>query len=221
MNMSPAEKWPPGEAAVRALNAGNDLLLMPPDIAKATEGIIAGLKDGSLPRARLVQAVTRILTLKLRAAGKPQPELSTLNTPDHQQAVLAADRASITVLKGKCTGPLITAPATVTASDGRETARANLVRALQAAGVKVQAAGGKTIHLVGYGDKTTALDPNAAVTVMMDTPYLMANARTPTVIATYSSSALSMTALADVLAGRSKPTGRSPVAVPGLPRSAC
>ena len=32
MNMAPAMKWPAGEAAVRALNAGNDMLLMPPDI---------------------------------------------------------------------------------------------------------------------------------------------------------------------------------------------
>jgi beta-N-acetylhexosaminidase len=30
LNMAPAQKWAPGEAAVRALLAGNDLLLMPP-----------------------------------------------------------------------------------------------------------------------------------------------------------------------------------------------
>ena len=27
MNMEPAQQWPPAEAAVRALNAGNDILL--------------------------------------------------------------------------------------------------------------------------------------------------------------------------------------------------
>jgi beta-N-acetylhexosaminidase len=221
MNMSPAMKWPPGEAAVRALNAGNDMLLMPPDIAKARDGIVAALRNGSLPRARLVEAVTRILTLKFTRAGKPQPALSTLNAAEHQRAVLAADAASITVLRGKCSGPLVSGPVTVTASGGRETARTTLVRALQAAGVTVQSAGGTVVHLVGYGDQTTDLSQGAAVTVMMDTPYLLGEARSPTLIATYSSSALSLTALANVLAGKAKAPGRSPVAVNGLPRSAC
>jgi beta-N-acetylhexosaminidase len=223
MNMAPAMTWPPGEAAVRALNAGNDMLLMPPDIAKARDGILAGLRDGSLPRARLVEAVTRILALKFARAGRPQPALSTLNSPEHQKAVLAADAASVTVLRGTCSGPLVSGPVTVTASGGRETARATLIKALQAAGmtVTVQPAGGTVVHLVGYGDDTTDLSPDAAVTVMMDTPYLLAQARSPTLIATYSSSALSMTALADVLAGKAQAPGRSPVAVNGLPRSAC
>ena len=35
LNMAPAKRWPAGEAAVRALVAGNDLLLMPPDLAAA------------------------------------------------------------------------------------------------------------------------------------------------------------------------------------------
>jgi beta-N-acetylhexosaminidase len=225
MNMSPAMKWPPGEAAVRALNAGNDMLLMPPDIAKARDGIVAGVKDGSLPRARLVEAVTRILTLKVRNAAKTQPALSTLNAPDHQKAVLAADAASITVLRGKCSGLLLTGPVTVTASHGRDVARTGLVRALQAAGVKVQAAGGTIVHLVGYGDQPSDLEPalgsSAAVTVMMDAPYLLSSAKSPTLIATYSSSPLSLTALAHVLTGKAKAPGRSPVAVTGLPRSAC
>jgi beta-N-acetylhexosaminidase len=56
---------------------------------------------------------------------------------------------------------------------------------------------------------------------MMDTPYLLAKAKSGTLLATYSSSPLSLNALAAVLAGKAKATGRSPVAVPGLPRTAC
>jgi len=74
---------------------------------------------------------------------------------------------------------------------------------------------------VGYGDQAKDLNRDAAVTVMMDTPNLLSAARSATLIATYSSSALSLTALADVLAGRAKATGRSPVPVAGLPRTAC
>jgi len=221
MNMAPAMKWPAGQAAVKALNAGNDILLMPPDIAGARDGILAALKDGSLKRDRLVEAVTRILTLKFRHADAAQNDLSTLGSPEHEQAVLAADAASITVLRGKCSGPLVTGPVTVTASDGREVARSSLVKALQAAGVQVVAANGTIIHLVGYGDSQVDLRAEAAVTVIMDTPYLLAASASPTLIATYSSSRLSLTALANVLAGKASAPGRSPVAVTGLPRSAC
>jgi beta-N-acetylhexosaminidase len=221
MNMAPAMKWPAGEAAVKALNAGNDILLMPPDIAGARDGILAALEDGSLKRKRLIEAVTRILTLKFRHAGAAQPELSTVGSPEHQQAVLAAAAASITLLRGKCSGPLVTGPVTVTASDGRELARVTLVKALQAAGVQVFSANGTIVHLVGYGDRTVDLSSDAAVTVEMDTPYLLAAARSSTLIATYSSSRLSLTALADVLAGNAPAPGRSPVAVSGLPRRAC
>jgi beta-N-acetylhexosaminidase len=221
MNMPPAMKWPPGEAAVRALNAGNDMLLMPPDIGAARDGILAALKGGTLKKERLVEAVTRILTLKFRTAAKTPPQLSVVASPEHEKAVGALDAASITVLKGPCSGALLTGPVTVTSSGGREVARVNLVRALQAQGFKVQAAGGTKIHLVGYGDKSTDLDPAARVTVMMDTPYLLASAKTPVLMATYSSSKLSLTALAAVLAGKAKAPGKSPVAVPGLPRTAC
>ena len=46
-----AMTWPPGEAAVRALNAGNDLLLKPPDITAARVGILAALATEDMNRA--------------------------------------------------------------------------------------------------------------------------------------------------------------------------
>jgi beta-N-acetylhexosaminidase len=221
MNMAPAMKWSPGEAAVRALNAGNDLLLMPPDVAGARDGVLAALKDGSLPRARLVEAVTRVLTLKFRTAGRPQPPLTTLRSPDHERIVYRAAAASITVVRGRCSGPLISGPVTVTASGGREVARVTLVKALQGAGVEVRASGGKVVHLIGYGDRLTDLSLDAEVTVVMDKPDLLTSARSPTLIATYSSGPLSLSALSNVLAGKAKAPGRSPVRIGTLPRSAC
>ncbi|MEV6306790.1 glycoside hydrolase family 3 N-terminal domain-containing protein [Actinoplanes sp. NPDC051861] len=221
MNMEPARKWPAGEAAVRALNAGNDMLLMPPDITGARDGILTGLRTGTLKRERLTEAVTRILTLKFRSAHTVQPELSTVGSEENARAVAALDAASITVLRGRCSGALASGPVTVSASGSREAARVNLVRALQAAGMTVQAAGGAVVHLVGYGDRQIDLDDSAAITVMMDSPGLLAASRSPTLIATYSSSKLSMAALAAVIAGKASAPGKSPVAVGKLPRSAC
>nr|BFE75606.1 hypothetical protein GCM10020092_089070 [Actinoplanes digitatis] len=130
----------------------------------------------------------------------PRPELSTVGSDAHQTVVYDAAAAAVTIFRGPCTGPLVSGPVTVSASGGREAARVGLVKALQAAGVRVQAAGGTVVHLVGYGDRQTDLSMDAAVTVMMDTPYLLAGSRSPTLLATYSSSPLSLTALANVLA---------------------
>ncbi|WP_428966825.1 glycoside hydrolase family 3 protein [Micromonospora fluostatini] len=221
MNMAPAQKWSPGEAAVRALTAGNDLILMPPNVTKAYDGLLAALRDGSLPRDRLVEAATRVLTMKFRLADRPAPALDTLNAPAHRQAAEKLATAAVTVLRGPCGPAPVLGPVTVTSSGGRDGTRRVLTEALTAAGVEVVPRGGRVVHLVGYGDGTGDLRSGAAVTVAMDTPYLLARATSPVLLATYSSSRASMTGLARVLAGKAEPTGRSPVKVAGLPATTC
>lgn len=221
LNMAPAQRWSPAEAAVRALLAGNDVLLMPPDLSGAYEGLLTALRDGTLPREHLVAAVTRIVTVKLALAGGVQPDLATLASEEHQAAVAPLAAAAVTVLRGACTGPLVTGPVTVTAAGGRDVARSRLVEALTAAGIDVVDAGGAVIHLVGYGDDPSDLRREAEVTVAMDMPYLLEESDSQVLIATYSSSRLSLAALADVLAGSAPATGRSPVPLRGLPPSAC
>ncbi|MET7748741.1 glycoside hydrolase family 3 N-terminal domain-containing protein [Micromonospora sp. NPDC005367] len=221
MNMEPAKRWSPGEAAVRALKAGNDLILMTPNVSKAYDGLLAALRDGSLPRARLVDAATRVLTMKFRLAGTTAPDMSTLNDPEHRKAADALAAAAVTVLRGSCDTAPIHGPVTVTSSDGRDKTRALLTEALTAAGVRVVPSGGTVVHLVGYGDGTGDLRADAAVTVAMDTPYVLAKAKSPTLLATYSSSRAAMNGLAAVLAGKARPGGRSPVKVAGLPATTC
>ena len=221
MNMAPAKRWPAGEAAVRALNAGNDILLMPDKLPDAYNGLLSGLRVGDLSRARLVEAVTRVLTLKFElAAGKPAPGMSTVGSAAHRAAAARLAAAAVTQLRGTCGAP-VRGPVQVTAASGRDTARGWLVDALRAAGVKVVTNGGTVVHLVGYGDEPGDLRKGAAVTVAMDTPYLLSKSDSPVLLATYSSSQPSMAGLAAVLAGKAPATGRSPVAVAGLPRSSC
>ncbi|MFC4150514.1 glycoside hydrolase family 3 protein [Micromonospora mangrovi] len=220
MNMPPAKRWSPGEAAVRALTAGNDLILMTPNVGQAYDGLLAALRDGSLPRTRLVEAATRVLTMKFKLADRPAPGMSTLNSAEHRKAAADLAAAAVTQLRGTCGAP-VRGPVTVTASAGRDRTRAALTEALTAAGVKVVPSGGTVVHLVGYGDGAKDLRADAAVTVAMDTPYVLADAKSPTLLATYSSGRASMTALADVLAGKSRPGGRSPVPVTGLPATTC
>jgi beta-N-acetylhexosaminidase len=163
-----------------------------------------------------------VLTLKLTVARAPRPaEVSAVGGDAQQSAARAVAAAGITVLRGSCTAPLVHGSVTVTASGGRGQAVTWLTEALTAAGVTVTDHGGTVVHLVGYGDTAADLSSAAAVTVAMDTPYILANATSATRIATYSSSQASMIGLAAVLTGKAKPTGRSPVDVRGLPRAAC
>lgn len=218
LNMAPAMAWPAGEAAVRALLAGNDLLLMPPDLAAARQGLLDALASGRLPRARLVDAVTRIATLRYRLAGAARTSGSA---PADRDAASTAAAAAVTVLRGACTAALVQGPVRITASDGFDRPAAWLADELRRRGVQVSDSGGSLVRLVGYGDGSDQLVPGAAVTVAMDTPYVLAAADSPALLATYSSTEPALRAAAAVIAGRATAVGRSPVAVAGLPPTAC
>ncbi len=58
------EKYGDAEVAVRAVLAGADVLLMPPDMPKAYGAVLAAVKSGRISAARLDASVTRILRLK-------------------------------------------------------------------------------------------------------------------------------------------------------------
>ena len=53
-----------GEAAVLALKAGVDMVLMPMDLQAAFDGVMAALEDGTLTQARIDESVLRILAVK-------------------------------------------------------------------------------------------------------------------------------------------------------------
>lgn len=61
-----------GEAAIMALEAGCDILLMPYDYREAFDGIIGAVKSGRISEARIDQSVKRIMKLKERYAMRAQ-----------------------------------------------------------------------------------------------------------------------------------------------------
>lgn len=56
----------PGDAAVRAVKAGIDVILDSPDSAAAAAAIVAAVKSGDIPRERVEQSARRILEAKAR-----------------------------------------------------------------------------------------------------------------------------------------------------------
>lgn len=57
-------KYGPEEAAVRAVVAGADMLLMPRDLGRAYNAVLAAVRSGRISQGRLDDAVTRILRMK-------------------------------------------------------------------------------------------------------------------------------------------------------------
>ncbi|WP_239153195.1 glycoside hydrolase family 3 protein [Virgisporangium aliadipatigenens] len=213
MNMEPAKKYSPGEAAVKALLAGNDLLLMPPNLQQAHKGLLDALKSGALPRERLKEAATRVLTLRYKLAAHSRPDMSTLDSAADRAAAQAVAAAGITVYKGQCTVSASTG-VTIVADAKWAQSRQWLTEALAAQGIPVKESGGKRVRLIGYGEGSSAVGP-ADITVAMDTPFVLQNAQ-GALVATFSGGQASMIGLAAVLAGKQKPTGQAPVPVTGL-----
>jgi beta-N-acetylhexosaminidase len=59
--------YSPGEAAVRAVAAGNDVILHSPDDRAAFEAVVDAVKAGRIPEAQINASVERILNAKARA----------------------------------------------------------------------------------------------------------------------------------------------------------
>jgi beta-N-acetylhexosaminidase len=59
-----AQLYKPGEAAVRAIKAGNDVILHSPDDAAAFAAIKAAVQSGEIPQAQLDASVERVLRAK-------------------------------------------------------------------------------------------------------------------------------------------------------------
>lgn len=62
-------QYTPGEAALQALQAGCDLLLMPESLTEAFEAVEEAVREGTIPEARLDESVARILRFKQQYAG--------------------------------------------------------------------------------------------------------------------------------------------------------
>lgn len=217
----------PGEAAVSALLAGADVLLMPPDPAAAVSAIETAVVDGRLPRERLEEAAARtVATLRTHHRDRPDPDVLG-SAGDLARRVAAA---AVTQLTGECGQPLVGEAARV--EGGTATDRAVLAEELRAAGVTAGDAvgGGTVVRLVGgptyqagspgQGEQQGGPAGDGAVVVALDVPYPLAEAPkhgATATLATFGRGRASLAALASVLAGEQPAPGRLPVAVGKLP----
>jgi beta-N-acetylhexosaminidase len=122
MNMGAiADHFGPVDAAIRAVKAGADILLMPVGIEAVANGIYDAVASGDISEDRLEQSVERILILKLnRGVVKAEVEksldekvanaLRVVGSAEHIAVEKEAAEKSITLIKNDSVLPLSVSP---------------------------------------------------------------------------------------------------------------
>ncbi len=95
----------PGEAAVRAVKAGIDVILDSPDSAAAAAAIVSAVKAGEVPRARVEESARRILEAKVRLGLHRTRTVNLETAPltvggrNHDAVARTVSERSITLIK--------------------------------------------------------------------------------------------------------------------------
>ncbi|WP_144018917.1 glycoside hydrolase family 3 N-terminal domain-containing protein [Demequina sp. NBRC 110056] len=201
MNMGAIQETSePGVASARALAAGADIILLPPDPRAARDAIVAAVESGDVPRERLDEAAARAITLaRWQESFAPSPEPS-----EGYASALAA--AGATVAAKDCEAPFVSG--SVSISGGFDADRAALAAALEERGVAI-GTGGTAVVLMG-GD---AASGSGDVVVAMGGPWGLSASTADVYVGLYGRSADALAGLADVLTGAVAPGGEWPVEV--------
>jgi beta-N-acetylhexosaminidase len=87
------KQFPGGEAAVRALEAGVDVLLMPSDPDEVVKAVLAAVRQGRLTEKRITESVARILAAKARVGLHKSKLVDLEQIPETIEATELADHA--------------------------------------------------------------------------------------------------------------------------------
>jgi beta-N-acetylhexosaminidase len=214
--------------AVRAINAGADQLLMPPRLSVSYRAVLRAVRDGTIPRRRLDEAVGRILRLKEQrglfrgtTADPARADAAIGSAANRATAQQIADRAVTLVRNDGGLLPLRDRRVYVT-GPGSDVLTEALRRAGVATSPSLSQADVAVLTTMNAGSSTAArvqaLGGKPVVVAALGRPYDLDRAgRAKATLATYSSSRVALRALAKVLAGTVNPTGRLPVQAGGKP----
>jgi beta-N-acetylhexosaminidase len=245
------DKYGDAEVAVRALLAGVDQLLMPPDMDTAYDAVVAAVKSGRISQQVLNDHVRRVLELKYEKGLVANPYVDTsavdsvVGTPDHLAAADAITNRTATLVKNDDSAlPMAVEGTKVMVTGYGVTTKQTLADALTARGaqVTVEETGSNPSNATINRAVAAAADQDSVVVTTMkawSTPqqqklveHLLATGKevivvavrdpydiayfddAPTYVATYSYSPVAIEALARVLTGEVKPSGKLPLDIP-------
>ncbi|WP_434453397.1 glycoside hydrolase family 3 N-terminal domain-containing protein [Lentzea sp. E54] len=230
------------EIPVLAIKAGVDQLLMAPKLGLAIESVLKAVRSGEITEQRIDQSVLRILRMKLMRgvmlnAEVDETKVDQIVGSNTEKAQAIADRTITAVRNDAQAIPLnAAAPLVVGTSDAPTTALATrlkgtkFVTSTSPTPAQVQQA----LAAAANADKIVVLTNNLSarpaqldllnqlvatgkpvIAAATGNPYDVAYSNAKTWLATYSTTTVSMEALARILLGETKPQGKLPVDVPG------
>lgn len=85
-----SQHYSSGESAVRAVKAGADMVMMPPDPGEAYRAVLSAVKRGEIPESRIDESAGRILALKKQYgldSSKPLGSESLLGSEEHRRII--------------------------------------------------------------------------------------------------------------------------------------
>jgi beta-N-acetylhexosaminidase len=100
-----SKQWNAAQAAVKAVQAGVDVLLLPANPEQAVEGIVRAVQRGEITRQRLDDSVARVLMAKVRVGLKkkklvdPEAAIDELDAPEDIEKVQEIADKSVTLVK--------------------------------------------------------------------------------------------------------------------------
>ena len=99
--------YPIERSAVLSVQAGADILLMPSDVTRAIDALVAAVARGDITEERIAQSARRILEVKSRtdAASRPVVDLEalreTVGAPEHWQTADEIATRAVTLLRDR------------------------------------------------------------------------------------------------------------------------
>lgn len=220
-----------GEIAVRALEAGADQLLMPPDLETAVTAVRDAVEEGRISQKRLDDSVRRVLTLKAKRGlydaepVNPEAAEETVGSEEHQQAARDLAEDAVTLLRNEDgtlpldEGDTVHVTGTGAEEVGERLSEAGIERvgtASEADTVVVGTTGARDDAQQRQRVTAAAESGTPVVVVAQGTPYSLAEfGEVEGYLATYSDVGVSRAAAARVLTGEVDPSGKLPVDIPG------
>jgi beta-glucosidase-like glycosyl hydrolase len=97
-----AGAYSPEEIAVRAVEAGIDILLHPKDARVAVESVVSAVEQGRLTHARIRESVERVLSAKKRLGlfDEKRPATAPINYEKHRRIAEEVGRKALRILSG-------------------------------------------------------------------------------------------------------------------------
>lgn len=204
LNMKAVPQNLKGGETVKALAAGADIALMPPDSAAAQKAIVKAMGDGTLEKKDLVEKSERVVAAQLATAeAQKSAQAGDSDAKDPKKVLTEVADKSLTVLKGKCS---FTGTDSISIVGGSDKEKAALKEAAEAEDLTV-----------GSGGTSVSLSPSTSAEVAVGTaaPWTMRSTSAKSAVTAYDSNPYALRAVAKWLKGDLEASGQLPAKYDG------